>query len=113
MIGESMVDAAARTARQTLQKLLSNEVCAARATQAAAQLQKAHRTVVRTQENLLHALGFATPSDYQALARQTSRLKRRARRLRDVLEKRAQRRSLLSKPAAGAPRKMKTFENKN
>ncbi len=87
----SAMDAAARAAREAWRKLLSDEALAARATELAVRLQKAHRTAVQAQESLLHELGFATLGDYQALARQASRLKRRARRLRDVLERRAER----------------------
>lgn len=89
MIGESTAGVATRIARQTLKKILSSQAHATRAAKVAARLQEAHQAAVRTQESLLHSLGFATASDYRALTRQASRLKRRARSLRDALERRA------------------------
>ena len=87
MSHESVADVAARLARNACRQVLADETHARRAAQAAVQLQKARRTIVQKQESLLHALGFATQSDYQALSRQASRLKRRAHYLRDALEK--------------------------
>ena len=87
MSHESVADVATRLARNACRQILANEAHARRAAQAAVQLQKARRAIVSKQESLLHTLGFATQSDYQALTRQASRLKRRARYLRDALER--------------------------
>lgn len=86
---ESLMDLASWIARRTLREFISDDTRAAGLTQAAVQIQKAHQVVVQAQEEFLHELGFAALSDYQALARQAAQLKRRARRLRDDLERRS------------------------
>ncbi|MDR0966790.1 MAG: hypothetical protein LBM75_09900 [Myxococcales bacterium] len=88
-MSDSLMALASRAAREALRDFLSDDTRAAGVARAAVQIQKARYAALQAQENLLHELGFATKSDYDSLVRQAARLKRRARRLRDELERHA------------------------
>ena len=99
----SALGAVQTAARAAIGALIADEAHGARLARAAARVQRTHRSLVQTQEDLLHQLGLASLRDYAALARQLSRLKRRARYLRDTLERLA---AEVPPDAAGAAEKI-------
>ena len=72
--------------QKAVERLLSDEKRAAQVAQAMGQLQKGKKVLEQGQEELLRALQFAPRSDYKALGKQLSGLKRRMRELGERLD---------------------------
>lgn len=77
---------AVELSQKAMERLLSNEKRAMRIAEAIGNVQKGKQALDRGQDQLMHALSFATRSDYKAVGKQLSALKRRARELDEKLD---------------------------
>ncbi len=71
--------------QKAMEKLFADEKRAMRIATAIGNVQKGKQALDRGQEQVMHALGFATRGDYKAVGKQLSSLKRRARELDEKL----------------------------
>jgi hypothetical protein len=71
--------------QKAMERLLSDEKRAMKIASAIGSVQKGKQALDRSQDQLMHALSFATRSDYKAVGKQLSALKRRARELDEKL----------------------------
>ena len=72
--------------QKAMERLFADEKRAVRIATAIGNVQKGKQALDRGQEQVMHALGFATRGDYKAVGKQLSALKRRARELDEKLE---------------------------
>ncbi|HVE83795.1 MAG TPA: hypothetical protein VND93_13145 [Myxococcales bacterium] len=71
--------------QKAMERLLSDEKRAMKIASAIGSVQKGKQALDKGQDQLMHALSFATRSDYKAVGKQLSALKRRARELDEKL----------------------------
>ena len=72
--------------QKAMERLFADEKRAMKIASAIGSVQKGKQALDRGQDQLMHAFGFATRSDYKAVGKQLSALKRRARELDEKLE---------------------------
>ena len=72
--------------QMAMEKLFADEKRAMRIASAIGSVQKGKQALDQKQDQLMHALSFATRSDYKAVGKQLSALKRRARELDEKLD---------------------------
>jgi hypothetical protein len=78
--------AALGLSQKAMERLFADEKRAMRIAQAMGTVQRGRQAVVRGQDELMRALNLATKSDFKALGKQLSGLKRRIRELEEKLE---------------------------
>jgi hypothetical protein len=71
--------------QKAMEKLFADEQRAQKIASAIGTVQKGKQELDRRQDQLMHALSFATRSDYKAVGKQLSALKRRVRELDEKL----------------------------
>lgn len=71
--------------QKAMEKLLSDEKRAMKIAQAIGTVQRGKQAVAKRQEDLMRALNLASKSDFKALGKQMSNLKRRLRELDERL----------------------------
>ena len=72
--------------QKAMEKLLADEKRAMSVAQAFGSVQRGKQALDRSQEELMRALSFAPKSDFKALGKKLSGLKRRLRELDEMLE---------------------------
>ena len=72
--------------QKAMERLMSDEKRAMRVAEAIGTVQRGKQALDRTQEQVMHALNVASQSDFKALGKQLSSLKRRLRDLEEKLE---------------------------
>jgi hypothetical protein len=82
---KKLKDQAFDLSRRTMERLLANEKRAVAVAGALGTVQRGKRAIDRGQEEVLRALQFASKSEFKALGRALSGLKRRARELDERL----------------------------
>ena len=71
--------------QKAMERLFADEKRAMRIASAIGSVQKGKQELDKRQDQLMHALSFATRSDYKAVGKQLSALKRRMRELDEKL----------------------------
>ena len=72
--------------QKAVERLMSDEKRAARVAQAIGAVQRGKQSVDRAQGQVMHALNLAAKSDFKAVGKQLSSLKRRMRELDEKLD---------------------------
>lgn len=72
--------------QKAMERLFADEKRAQQIASAIGTVQKGKQALDRGQDQIMHALSFATRNDYKAVGKQLSALKRRARELDEKLE---------------------------
>jgi hypothetical protein len=85
-IRRSLKKQALGVSQKAMEKLLSDEKRAMAVAQALGSVQRGKQALDRGQEELMRALSFATRSDFKAVGKKLSGLKRRLRELDERLE---------------------------
>jgi hypothetical protein len=85
-IGEDLKKQALGASQKAMEKLLADEKRAMAVAQALGSVQRGKQALDRGQEELMRALNFATRSDFKAVGKKLSGLKRRLRELDEKLE---------------------------
>jgi hypothetical protein len=71
--------------QKVMERVFADEKRAMRIASAIGSVQKGKQALDQRQDQIMHALSFATRSDYKAVGKQLSALKRRARELDEKL----------------------------
>ncbi len=77
--------------QKAMERLMADEKRAMRVAEAIGTVQRGKQAFDRTQEQVMHALNVASQSDFKAIGKQLSSLKRRLRDLEEKLEGKAPR----------------------
>ena len=85
-IREELKKQALGVSQKAMEKLLADEKRALGVAQALGSVQRGKQALDRNQEELMRALSFAPKSDFKALGKKLSGLKRRLRELDEKLE---------------------------
>ena len=85
-IRQDLKKQALEASQKAMEKLLADEKRAVAVAQALGSVQRGKRALDRGQEELMRALNFATRSDFKAVGKKLSGLKRRLRELDEKLE---------------------------
>jgi len=85
-IGQDLKKQALEASQKAVEKLLADEKRAMTVAQALGSVQRGKQALDRGQEELMRALNFATRSDFKAVGKKLSGLKRRLRELDEKLE---------------------------
>jgi hypothetical protein len=85
-IGDDLKKQALGASQKAVEKLLADEKRAMAVAQALGSVQRGKQALDRGQEELMRALNFATRSDFKAVGKKLSGLKRRLRELDEKLE---------------------------
>jgi hypothetical protein len=83
---EELKKQALALSQKAMEKLFADEKRAMRIASAIGSVQKGKQAFDRGQDQVMHALSFATRSDYKAVGKQLSALKRRVRELDEKLD---------------------------
>jgi hypothetical protein len=85
-IRESLKKQALGVSQKAMEKLMADEKRAMTVAQALGSVQRGKQALDRSQEELMRALSFAPRSDFKAVGKKLSGLKRRLRELDEKLE---------------------------
>lgn len=77
---------ALKAVNDVVERVLSDEKRAAKVAKAVGAVQKSREAFDRAQEDLMHAVGFASKSDYKEVGKRIAALKRRVRHLAEKAE---------------------------
>ncbi len=84
-LGNRLKKEAMSLSQKAMEKLLADEKRAMKVAEVVGRVQKGREALKSGQEGVLRALSFAPKSDFKAIGRQLSALKRRVRELEDKL----------------------------
>ena len=84
--GKRLREQAFDLSRRTMERLLADEKRAKRVAEALGTVQRGKRALDRGQQEVMRALQLASKSDFKALGKALSTLKRRARELEERLQ---------------------------
>jgi K+/H+ antiporter YhaU regulatory subunit KhtT len=85
-LGDDLKRRALEFSQKAVERLMSDEKRAAKVAQAIGAVQRSKQSFDRTQGQVMHALNLAAKSDFKAVGKQLSSLKRRLRELDEKLD---------------------------
>lgn len=85
-IRKDLTKKALEVSQKAMEKLMADEKRAMKVAEAIGSVQRGKQALDRTQDQMLKALNLATKSDYKAMGKKLSALKRRLRDLEEKLD---------------------------